>query len=70
VPSANAYSRRFGSLRRAYQLIGYGAERDYRFIEINRALRRLHGEIVGEVIASIERRSGRVSHDTAANQSW
>src|SRR5205085_4556829 len=32
-----------------------------------RALRRLHCEIVGEVIANIERRSGRVSHDPATD---
>src|SRR5205085_4932837 len=32
-----------------------------------RALRRLHCEIVGEVIANIERRSGRVSHDAATD---
>jgi hypothetical protein len=43
MPSASAYSRRFGSLRRAYELIGYVTGHDYRFLEINRMLRRRPG---------------------------
>jgi hypothetical protein len=36
MPSSSAYRYRFGSLIRAYSLIGYIPERDYRYIEINR----------------------------------
>lgn len=42
MPSSSAYRHRFGSLVRAYQLIGFSPARDYRFIEINRALRTIH----------------------------
>ena len=40
--SSAAYQSRFGSLLRAYQLVGFTPARDYRYIEINRHLRRLH----------------------------
>ena len=50
LPSSSSYRSRFGSLLRAYSLVGYDPRRDYRFIEINRALRRLHPEIVADVV--------------------
>ena len=40
LPSSSVYRRRFGSLLRVYELIGYDPGRDYRYIEINRELRR------------------------------
>jgi hypothetical protein len=40
MPSASVYVHRFGSLIRAYQMVGYTPDRDYRFLEINRFLRR------------------------------
>ena len=40
LPSSSAYQSRFGSLLRAYELVGFTPDRDYRYIEINRALRR------------------------------
>src|SRR3546814_2838114 len=42
LPSSSAYRHRFGTLLRAYRLVGYRPRRDYRYIELNRALRRLH----------------------------
>ena len=50
LPSSSAYRHRFGSLLRAYHLVGYTPRRDYRYIEINRALRRLHPEMVDEIV--------------------
>jgi hypothetical protein len=41
-PSSSAFQARFGSLLRAYALVGFTPDHDYRYIEINRALRRLH----------------------------
>ena len=41
LPSSSAYQSRFGSLLRAYELVGFTPDRDYRYIEINRALRRI-----------------------------
>ena len=42
LPSSSAYRSRFGSLLRAYSLVGFRPRRDYRYIEINRVLRKLH----------------------------
>jgi hypothetical protein len=63
MPSSSAYRHRFGSLVRAYQLIGYSPSRDYRFIEINRALRAMHPTVVAETIAGIEAAGGAVERD-------
>ncbi len=60
MPSSAVYRSRFGSLVRAYQLIGYSPDRDYAFIEINRGLRQLHPKIVAEVVSSLERVGGQV----------
>ena len=59
MPSSSAYRQRFGSLLRAYSLVGYMPRRDYRYIEINRVLRRLYSEMVEEIVgrASNSRRN-------------
>ena len=67
MPSSGTYSSRFGSLVRAYQLVGFTPDRDYRYIEINRALRRMHAEAVAEAIAAIEDTGGAVSRDPATD---
>jgi DNA invertase Pin-like site-specific DNA recombinase len=48
MPSSRCYAHRFGSLVRAYSLVGFTPERSYKFIEINRILRQLHPQIVTE----------------------
>lgn len=53
MPSSAAFRHRFGSLVRAYQLIGYTPPIDFSFIEINRYLRSRHPEIVQEVITAL-----------------
>ena len=63
TPSSGAYQSRFGSLLRAYQLVGFTPDRDYRYIEINRELRRMHPEVVAEVIAGVEQAGGTVEQD-------
>jgi DNA invertase Pin-like site-specific DNA recombinase len=50
LPSSSVYRSRFGSLLRAYQLVGFRPRRDYRYIEINRILRKLHPGIINEII--------------------
>jgi DNA invertase Pin-like site-specific DNA recombinase len=42
MPSSSVYKNRFGSLTRVYSLIGYNPQRDYGYVEVNRALRILH----------------------------
>jgi hypothetical protein len=67
MPSSTAYRSRFGSLLRAYQLVGYRPGRDYRYVEINRALRRLHPDVVTGVIDGIERAGGSVERDPVSD---
>lgn len=67
MPSSSVYRHRFGSLLRAYELIGYKPDRDYRYIEINRALRRSHPQVVSEVIAGIERAGGTALRDPVSD---
>lgn len=55
MPSSAAYSSRFGSLLRAYSLVGFTPERDYRYVEINRELRKLHPAILGDVLDGLHR---------------
>jgi DNA invertase Pin-like site-specific DNA recombinase len=50
MPSSACYSSRFGSLTRAYSLVGWTPERDYTYIEINRQLRRKHASIFGSIL--------------------
>ena len=56
MPSSSAYSSRFVSLLRAYGLVGFTPDRDYRYVEINRELRKLHPEIVREVLDGLAAR--------------
>ncbi len=60
LPSSSAYRSRFGSLLRAYRLVGFKPDRDYRYIEINRRLRELQPGVVAETIAGIEASGGKV----------
>ncbi|WP_119273116.1 recombinase family protein [Taklimakanibacter deserti] len=54
LPSSSAYRSRFGSLLRAYSLVGYRPRRDYRYIAINQVLRRLHPDIMRSVLDGLE----------------
>lgn len=67
LPSSSVYRRRFGSLIRAYALVGYTPDRDYSYIEINRALRRMHPNVVAGVIAGIENAGGQVVRDPVSD---
>jgi DNA invertase Pin-like site-specific DNA recombinase len=67
LPSSSAYQNRFGSLLRAYELVGFTPDRDYRYIEINRVLRRMHPQIVIDTIAEIRKAGGSVVQDPATD---
>jgi DNA invertase Pin-like site-specific DNA recombinase len=67
LPSSSAYQHRFGSLLRAYQLVGFVPDRDYRYIYINRVLRRMHPEVVAATVAGIEALGGTVARDPATD---
>lgn len=63
MPSSATYRHRFGSLIRAYQLIGYVPDRDYRYIETNRVLRLMHPNTVAATITKITDVGGDVAID-------
>lgn len=63
MPSSAAFRNRFGSLVRAYSLIGYTPAIDYSFIEINRYIRGKHPEIVQEVIQKLNTLGVSVERD-------
>lgn len=63
LPSSAAFRNRFGSLVRAYQLIGYTPETDYGFIEVNRYLRQKYPEIIQSVITQLAEVGVRVQRD-------
>lgn len=67
TPSSSAYSHRFGSLLRAYHLVGFRPRRDYRYIEINRDLRRLHPDVVDAVLHGISAAGGTALRNAATD---
>ncbi|WP_313902338.1 recombinase family protein [Methylobacterium sp. E-005] len=67
MPSSSVYRRRFGSLLRAYRLVGYAPDRDYRYLEVNRRLRSLHPEVVAMIVAGLEGAGGEVLRDPATD---
>lgn len=67
MPSAAAYAHRFGGLIRAYETVGFTPDRDYQYLEINRFLRRMHPEIVGQTERMIAEIGGTVVRDPATD---
>jgi DNA invertase Pin-like site-specific DNA recombinase len=63
LPSSAVYRHRFGTLVRAYQLIGYTPDRDFAFIEINRLLRKMHAGTVDDVVGALERLGAEVERE-------
>jgi Recombinase len=63
LPTSATYRRHFGSLGRAYQLVGYLPYRASAFTEINRTLRRLYADVHSEVLSNIQQLGGTVVGD-------
>ncbi|MGX1320750.1 DNA invertase Pin-like site-specific DNA recombinase [Bradyrhizobium sp. USDA 377] len=63
MPSSSVYRTRFGSLIRAYQLVGYDPGRDYQYIETNRALRTMFPDVLEKAMAGIRGAGGTVEFD-------
>lgn len=66
-PSSSSFKTRFGSLLRAYTLVGFDPDHDYSYLEINRALRRLHPAIVDEIVDGIRSAGGEVEQEEATD---
>jgi DNA invertase Pin-like site-specific DNA recombinase len=67
MPSSSAYIHKFGSLIRAYQTVGFTPDRDYRYLEINQYLRRLHPQIVAQTEKAIGELGGTIERDPATD---
>jgi len=63
VPSSASYRYRFSSLVNAYRLVGYSPNRDFEYIEINKRLRELHPNLLGDVVQDLETVGATVDHD-------
>ena len=65
TPSPSTYRLRFGSLRRAYELIGYGRPSQFGPIDLRRRTQALRDELIAQIAAlfpndvSVVRRGGR-----------
>jgi DNA invertase Pin-like site-specific DNA recombinase len=70
MPSTAVLAHRFGSLIRAYQMVGFTPDRDYRYLEVNRFLRQLHPEIVRETESEIAAYGGIATRDPVTDMMW
>lgn len=67
MPAATVYIHRFGSLLRAYEMVGFTPDRDYRYLEINRLLRQMHPAIVSTVEQKVTEVGGSIVRDPATD---
>lgn len=66
IPSSAAYRSRFGSLVRAYALVGYRPNIDFTFIEINRRLRCFFPEVIQNTISKLIALGAHVAQTSGA----
>lgn len=67
MPSSAVYYNRFGSLIRAYSLIGYTPETDYSYIEINRKIRAMHADVLDKIQSDIITNGATIQFDEKNN---
>ncbi len=67
MPSSTVYRHRFGSLIRAYELIGYSPVRDYRYLQTNRVLRELHRQQCASIIDRLRENGARVQRNPVSD---
>lgn len=63
MPSSSCYANRFGSLIRAYTLIGWTPDRDYAYVETNRKLRKRHADLFSQIFDELLALGATVSMD-------
>ncbi|MES0139571.1 recombinase family protein [Mesorhizobium sp. M0016] len=64
-PPAQRYQWRFGTIVKAYELIGYEPSKNYRFIGVNRRLESMRLQIIRDLVGVIDRQGGVAAHDMA-----
>lgn len=67
MPSTSVYTHRFGSLVRAYQMVGFTPDRDYQYLEINKFLRKMHPEVIADTIQKMMDLGGSVEQDPTSD---
>ncbi|UVO49660.1 recombinase family protein [Sphingomonas sp. SUN019] len=67
APSSSTFRARFGSLLRAYTLVGFVPRNDYRYLEVNRALRQMHPSVVEEAILGLCAAGGDIKRDPSSD---
>ncbi|WP_271528799.1 recombinase family protein [Bradyrhizobium sp. CCBAU 25338] len=60
IPSSTVYHRRFGSLRKAYQLIGYAGERNCDYVESRQVWEQQRIQLASEIASEVEKKGGRI----------
>ena len=63
APSSAVFRNRFGSLIRAYRMVGYEPVHDCAFIEINRRLRDIHPGVVEHIVTEMRKQGAHVERD-------
>ena len=63
MPSSSAYRSRFSTLVRAYTLVGFTPERDFAYIELNRALRVVYAKQRDALLESLRGTGASVRKD-------
>lgn len=66
-PSSSSFRSRFGSLLRAYTLVGFSPDHDYRYLETNRKLRAMYPAIIQSILDGIDEIGGMVARDPATD---
>ncbi|WP_448140233.1 recombinase family protein [Sphingopyxis fribergensis] len=66
-PSSSSFRCRFGSLLRAYTLVGFAPDHDYRYLETNRKLRAMYPGIIEAILERIAAAGGSVVRDPATD---
>jgi hypothetical protein len=62
-PPSARYHARFGSIVKAYELIGYRAPKNYRFIHVNWRLEEARLQEIDDLLTEIEKGGGLAIHD-------
>lgn len=65
MPSSSVYRSHFGGLIRAYSLIGFHPDRDFRYLEINQRLRSILPNVIDDVIEGLSAVGAKTNSDAA-----
>jgi hypothetical protein len=69
-PPAQRYWWRFGSLGKAYELIGYQAPKNYRHISVNRRLDTVKLQVIQDFLAEVEKRGAVAAYEAETGLVW